>query len=394
MASFTVRKVKGRYYARIYERGRSPQRTTWPLGTTRKDNAEKAVRTLEDAYVSGNFDPWRGGWLKEDELDGVTTADAIRQFIGAKESAGLAESSIATYENVLTHWRDNFVPVGCALRAVKEAYVYAYVTERSVRRATQRMRYRNLRAFFNWCADQHLIPESPMDDVPMPRGGETAKGSLSPSDIRSILKSIDQWREKRERELAETGGTLADDQWLKVFILIAVSTGLRRGEMLSLTRRDLDPSRGFLYVREKKGFRTKSGSERAVPIRGVARALAEKIIAGEVLPANDPRTPIFRDADGRLISPDRVTRRFKFYVEKSGIPQAEHATLHWLRHTTATWLIEQGVPMPVVSKVLGHSSTQVTAKFYSHISDAATEKAMRAVFGDEGGTVMDLDDLL
>jgi integrase len=79
--------------------------------------------------------------------------------------------------------------------------------------------------------------------------------------------------------------------------------------------------------------------------------------------------------------PDRVSKRFKFYVRKAGLSDREELSFHSCRHTTGSWLSMQDVARRVISEILGNSSTQVTEK-YSHLNPDVMERAMDETFGD------------
>lgn len=86
------------------------------------------------------------------------------------------------------------------------------------------------------------------------------------------------------------------------------------------------------------------------------------------------------EADGDVPKPDRVSNRFKFYVRKAKLSGRKQIRFHSLRHSCASWLTQQGVPLSVVSEILGHSSTQITDDIYAHVSDDAVTEAMDDVF--------------
>lgn len=131
--------------------------------------------------------------------------------------------------------------------------------------------------------------------------------------------------------------------------------------------------------REQEGSTTKSGDERRVPLRGDAlTALREEHERRNP----DPSEYVIVDSDGDRIKPDRVSKRFKFFVRKSKLSGREGISFHTLRHSCASWLIQQGVPLAVVSKILGHSSTQITDQTYAHVGDDAVTEAMDDVFGE------------
>jgi len=213
-----------------------------------------------------------------------------------------------------------------------------------------------------------------MQEVPKPRTEEKTKAFLSPEDVETILRAIDAHREMREGE----PGSTPRDTWLKHMIRVAVGTGLRRGELLNLRWGDIDLGGARLRVRNRDGFTAKNGRERTVPLRGGALETLRQMYE-----TRDPldNAPVFVDADGSPVKPDRVSKRFKFYVRKAKLPGREELSFHSCRHTTGSWLSMQGVPLRVISEILGHSSTQVT-EVYSHLSPEVMDRAMEETFGD------------
>jgi integrase len=232
----------------------------------------------------------------------------------------------------------------------------------------------------NWAEDAGLLEDNPLDDVKKPRGGKTEPEYLSPKQIEKLLQAIDTHAEMREG----TGGTPADDGWLKTLIRLCLCTGLRRGEALALRWKDVDLEKGMLVVRhrEQDDAPTKSGNERRVPLRGDA---LDTLRAEYEHRDPKPSAHIIVDSDKEPIREDRVSHRFKFFVRKAKLSGQEQIRFHSLRHSCASWLIQQGVPLSVVSKILGHSSTQITDEIYAHVSDDAVTEAMDDVFGGIDG---------
>jgi len=377
MGSASIRKKQGKYYARFYDKFRQPKRKELALYTTRKSVAKKKVRRMEDGWAEGTFDPWAGGWQIENE----PLSDAIEQFLHAKRREGLQESTVETYEYKLNAF-SRHAPTGAMVRDVKPDHVHSYLhakvnqgqeNERAPSNATKRSRYRHVRAFFSWADENELVDESPMDGVSKPRKEEKEKAFLKPEDVKKLLRSIDAHRQMREGE----PGPTPDDRWLKHMIRVAVGTGLRRGELLNLQWGDVDLDAGRLVVRNREGFTAKSGDERTVPLRGDARETLRAMYERRSPLDNEP---VFVDADGNPPKPDRVSKRFKFYVRKAKLSDREELSFHSCRHTTGSWLSMQGVPLRVISEILGHSNTQVT-EMYSHLSPEVMDRAMEETFG-------------
>ena len=160
-------------------------------------------------------------------------------------------------------------------------------------------------------------------------------------------------------------------------IVVAVGTGLRRGELLNLQWVDVDLEAGRLHVRNRGDFRAKNGQERFVPLVGDAHETLQQMCEKR---EPIPNEQVFVDARGKSPRPDRVSKRFKFYVRKAKLPERESLHFHSLRHSTASWLTMAGAPKKVVADVLGHTTTRM-ADVYSHLAPGATEQAMERTFG-------------
>jgi integrase len=375
----SLRKKSGHYYARFYDSNRSPKQKELALKTTRKSNARSKLVEWEKAYEEGEFDPWNGGWQRRY----ATVEDAVEEFLEAKRRDGLQESTVEAYEYKLNAFTGH-TPAGAMMRDVQPDHVHSYVharvnvgqtNEGEASNATKRSRYRHVRAFFSWAETNELVDESPVDEVSKPRKEEKEKAFLKPDDVKKILRAIDAHRKMHEGE----PGPTPRDTWLKRMIRVAVGTGLRRGELLNLQWGDIDLSGGRLVVRNRDGFTAKNGHERTVPLRGDALETLR-----EMHEARSPldNEPVFVDANDDVPKPDRVSKRFKFYVRKAKLSKREELSFHSCRHTTGSWLSMQGVPLRVISEILGHSNTQVT-EMYSHLSPEVMGRAMEETFGGE-----------
>lgn len=169
------------------------------------------------------------------------------------------------------------------------------------------------------------------------------------------------------------------DHALGPLYALAASTGLRRGELVGLRWSDI--SDGTLRVarsvgRDESGgwsaAETKSArSRRTLPLPAMARNAIERqrkrqaaarLAAGSAWQDRDCH--VFTDAVGRPLLPEYVSHSFAAARGKAGLPTA---TLHQLRHTAATMLLAEGVPLAVISEWLGHSGIAVTMAHYAAV---------------------------
>jgi integrase len=100
-----------------------------------------------------------------------------------------------------------------------------------------------------------------------------------------------------------------------------------------------------------------------------ARQAEEKLRAGAIYL---DRGLLFCRTDGRPIDPRTIDRAFGRVLERAGLPPIR---LHDARHTFATWMLGEEVPMKVVSDQLGHTSISITADVYSHVTGAMARQA-------------------
>ena len=179
---------------------------------------------------------------------------------------------------------------------------------------------------------------------------------------------------------------------LEALYILAITTGLRQGELLGFKRDDVDPGSGSLQVRRTlttaKGGPVLSapktkGSRRTVKLSQTAlealrshleRQLGEVDRAGGLWRENGL---IFASEVGKPLDRRCVTTyRFKPLLKRARLPQIR---FHDLRHTCATVLLSKNVNPKVVSEMLGHSSIAITLDTYSHVLPTMQESAAKAM---------------
>lgn len=133
MGSASLKKKRSKYYGRFYDQSKQPKRKELALFTTRKSVAKKKLRRMEDGWAEGTFDPWAGGWLKENE----SLSDAIDLFLDVKEKESLQDSSLDSYRYKLGALEEE-LPPGIMVRHVTASHLRPYIHEAEMSNATQR----------------------------------------------------------------------------------------------------------------------------------------------------------------------------------------------------------------------------------------------------------------
>lgn len=360
----TLRKINGRYYGYFNDRSRTPRQKSVALGTGMKDVAKKKLARLVVKFHDGQFDPWRPGDLGR-------TLSFVEAAAGFMESRGsLRPKTLRAYRFMLEGLAVH-LPPAIGVSDVTQKHVTPYVTDKGVSDATRRHRLRHARVFFRWAVERGHAIEDPTAGVKLDRGGDKLPAFFSPEQLATLLKTIEA---DTVRKTAPRGPRAGDSLWLRDVVVFAAATGLRQGEILALRWDgiDLPPGRETLSVRNDGEFRTKSGRDVTLPLVGVALDVVRHRfgVCGE--------SPyVFPGQRGGKLNAHYLSRRFRTFVDRAGLPARLH--FHSLRHTFGTQLARDGVPLLTISKLLGHSNTQVT-QVYTHLG---LDELRRAMVGNQ-----------
>ncbi|MHB8757113.1 MAG: site-specific integrase [Bacillota bacterium] len=170
-----------------------------------------------------------------------------------------------------------------------------------------------------------------------------------------------------------------------VILGLAFGTGLRRGELLGLRWADMNLMERYLTVRQQvvciNGLPTvqepkTKKSTRAVPLsEDIVEALRqhrlrqteERLMAAKYTSLDF----VFAGPSGEALDPRSVSRQFERRLKRCGLPPVR---FHDIRHTFATVALEAGVPLKVVSEMLGHEKISTTGDIYQHVLRHVEEK--------------------
>lgn len=145
----------------------------------------------------------------------------------------------------------------------------------------------------------------------------------------------------------------------------ALLTGCRAGELLAMRAGDFDPKSRTVLVAQSK-----SGKGRRVPLTDEGASFFASAVAGM-----REDSPIFTQDNGQAWNRMAVSREM-LRACKDG--RVAVATFHALRHTYASLLVQQGVPLMHVAAALGHTDTRMVEKHYGHLGPNAVADAIRA----------------
>lgn len=212
-------------------------------------------------------------------------------------------------------------------------------TPQPVRPITVNIDLRALRAAFSTAVRWQLIPKNPFAGLKHMFVPQQSPVFCTKDDVQKLLATI-------------------TETWLKDVIVFAILTGMRRGEIVNLRWKDDNLLRRTILVESNPTFITKQGKKRIIPLNDTAFYLLQSRYGKE-------KSEYVFTLNGRQIFDQWITHAFKKAVRAAKL-EDDRLHFHSLRHTFASWLVQDGVSLFEVQQLLGHSSPRVT-EVYSHL---------------------------
>lgn len=259
----------------------------------------------------------------------------IEALRGWMEHKRYGASTVKTYISMISRFLRFVKPrdgVECDAGDVVR-YVNEYIIPAGLSYAFQNQTINSLKLFYSEVYDDSFVVEN----LGRPRIEHKLPNVLSKDEIKRILEST---RNLKHRAM----------------LSLIYACGLRRGELLRLYLSDIDSKRGVINIRQSK-FK----KDRIVPI-------SEKIIGmleGYVSVFRPERYLFEGQKRGSGYSPASIEKVLKESCKRAGI--SKPVSLHWLRHSYATHLLESGTDLRYIQELLGHSSSRTT-EIYTHVS--------------------------
>ena len=346
------------------------KKQSWRTVNGTKKEAERELNRLLHELNSGAYiEPAK-----------LTVADYLERWL-----ADYAKSNVSgkTFERYVEMVRKQLIPAlgAHALPKLQPLHIQSFYTQAlesgrldgngGLSPQTVLHHHRVLREALGRAVKWQLLTRNPADAVEPPRPARR--------EMRSINETQTAWL------LDIASGTR-----FYVPVLLAVTSGMRRGEFLALRWSDVDLFSGMVAVcrsieQTKTGVRfksTKGKKGRAVPVPNLTRqALQEHRRAQDAQrqqlgAAYEDQDLVCAREDGSLWKPDTFTSDFAKLATRAGM---KGVRLHDMRHSHATQLLGQGVHPKIVSERLGHSNVAITLDVYSHVLPGMQEDAVAKV---------------
>lgn len=302
----------------------------------------------------------------------------LRQF------ARLADISIATLYQARTK-----VPIAettmtkvCDALGLIPNTVFKPKNEHTISKQTQLHHFRLISSILTSAVYWQLIPNNPCKRVQPPKVNRKEAKYLNDEETKRLLIYLNS------EELA-----------FRTLVKLLLHTGMRRGEAYGLKWDDVDMDEGCIQIKRALTYTPETGiifdtpkTQFSIRVIRISHGIIE--LLREYKAWQDHQKEILQDkwVDNNLIftkwngmpeQPVRATSRFRVFINQTDLPPI---SLHSLRHTNASLLINADVDLKTVSQRLGHARLSTTLDIYTHAIPSANEKAadkMEQILSDQ-----------
>jgi integrase/recombinase XerD len=278
----------------------------------------------------------------------MNTTAHITQFINFLNYRRYSPNTIKTYTDALEvffRFHQTKEPEKLSIEDIIE-FNTAYILQKNLSASYQNQVINAIKLFYR----NRFNRTMEVDYIQRPKREKRLPNVLSKTEVKAIIEAPVNLKHR-------------------AMLSLIYACGLRRSELLNLTLKDVLSDRNLLFIRQSKGKK-----DRVVPI-------SDKIIdmLREYYKAYKPKTWLFEGQfPNTKYSEMSLAKVLKQSVLKAKI--VKNVSLHWLRHSYATHLLESGTDLRYIQELLGHSSSRTT-EIYTHVSTRNLQQ-IRSPFDD------------
>lgn len=272
---------------------------------------------------------------KDNNLLNFESQQQLQEFKSFLSSRRYSENTIKTYLDALKSFFTFFAHRPSSELGNQEIIEYnnEHIIKNKLSASYQNQVINAIKLYYKACEDTVIE----LDKIHRPRRAKELPNVLSKQEVKAILQAHSNIKHR-------------------VMLSLIYSCGLRCGELLSLLPEHIDSKRGIVFIKNAKGKK-----DRITP-------LSPKILEQlrEYFRYYKPVTYLFEGQTKGMPYDERSLQLvLKQALQKAGITKP--ATLHWLRHSYATHLLESGTDLRYIQELLGHKSSKTT-EIYTHVS--------------------------
>ncbi len=295
------------------------------------EGGKRKAKALPNKALAEHFRHIKYTQLNSDVFTGAVDYgwhQMVDEYRKAKQVEGLQEASI--YEAILTLGHFNRLAKPGSSRAITQSLLDQFILDRSqeVQKNTLNKDIRNLNAFLNWAAKNRFV--SLGFEIKKVKVAQKPVAALSAQQVRDLLVAASQYPSVRLR------------------VLLAVTTGLRRGDIEAIRIGEVHFDRNTIATRNRKA----------------GKAMAERPIPEEVMTELSNHVATLQDGQEKLFTDRFSPKKWERIRKAVKLPALK---FHDLRKTFASLLTQRGVSTAVTQRLLEHSSSQLTNDVYTNV---------------------------
>jgi len=295
------------------------------------EGGKKRAKALPSKALAKHFCQIKYTQLNSDVFTGIVTADwhqIVDEYRKAKQVEGLCEASIYEARLTLGHFERLIGPDSS--KRINQNVLDKFVLDRGkkVKKTTLNKDIRNLNAFLHWAAKNRFI--APGLEVKRVKVAQKPVTALTAQQVQALLSAAARYPTLRLR------------------VLLAVTTGLRRGDIEAIRIGDIHFDRNTITTRNRKAGKT----------------MPERPILEQIMTELSNQVATLADRQERLFTDRFSPKKWEKARKAVGLPDLK---FHDLRKTFASLLAQRGVSTAVTQRLLEHSSPRFTNDVYTNV---------------------------
>jgi integrase len=295
------------------------------------ESGKRKAKALPSKGLAEHYRQIKYSQLNSEVFTGTVTVEwhqMVEEYRYSKRVAGVTETSL--YETALTLRHFERLIGKCNSKQITQNIIDKFILQRGneVKRPTLNKDIRNLKTFINWCRENRYlngvlkIKELKEDERPVK--------SLNVTQIKKLLLATEPYKT------------------MKMRILLALGTGLRRGDIEALKIDDIDFMNNCITTSSRKTRKCMGSRPVPTSVMKELRKYASELNSGQE----------------RLFNDNFSQKKWKKICEDVGLPDLK---FHDLRKTFGSMLAQRGVSTAVTQRLLEHSSSTLTNKIYINV---------------------------
>jgi integrase len=310
------------------------------------EGGKKRAKALPNKSLAEHFCHVKYTQLNSDVFTGIVDCgwqQVLEEYRKAKQVGGIQEASI--YEAMLTLTHFGRLTRTDSSRGITQSVLDQFILDRSreVQKSTLNKDIRNLNAFLNWAEQKRYVGSGlQVKKVKVPQKPVVA---LSPGQVKDLLSAASRYPTQRLR------------------VLLAVTTGLRRGDIETIRIGDIHFGRNTITTQNRKA----------------GKAMAERPMPEEIMTELSNHVASLPDSYVKLFTDRFSPKKWKRVCRLAGLSGLK---FHDLRKTSASLLAQRGVSTAVTQRLLEHSSPQLTNEVYTNVDPVLREAISHLPVGE------------